>query len=306
MKDSPINSDIVCKIMARNMILNDIEEEIIIRTKKEYFDTYEKMHRKYGAYEKAVGELCFEMPEKRMIISGYCDVCQKESQFRLDYVFSELTGGFEKKIPVFRERLRCSKCKLNNRMRYLISVMKKMYTSGKKVYMYEYVTRAFKEMYKFIPDLVGSEYLGDYESGSYIKGILHEDAMNLSFGDEMFDLVLSQDVFEHVSDCDKAFREMFRIIRVGGKAVITVPFASKNDIVEKRAEIINGKLVFYKEPIYHGNPLSNEGALVFNIFSWDLFNTLKSIGFRDVYAVAYHSISKANYGILPFYLIAEK
>ncbi|WP_333650834.1 class I SAM-dependent methyltransferase [Lacrimispora sp.] len=306
MKETFINSDVVCKIMARNMIKDEMEEEFIIRTKKRYLDVCEKICRKYGAYEKAVGELCFEMPEKRMMISGYCDVCQEESQFELDYMFSELVGGFKKKSPVYRERLVCSKCKLNNRMRYLIGVMKRMYLSGKSAYMYEYVTQSYKEIKKFIPDLVGSEYLGDYESGSYIDGILHEDAMNLSFESEMFDFVLSQDVFEHVSDYDKAFREMFRVMKPDGKAVITVPFATFNDEVEKRAEIINGELVYHKEPMYHGNPLSKEGALVYNIFSWDLLDTLKAVGFKDVYIVAYYSILKANYGILPFYIIAEK
>jgi len=43
-----------------------------------------------------------------------------------------------------------------------------------------------------------------------------EDAAKLSFGDESFDLVVSQNVFHHVPDWDQVVREIARVLRTGG------------------------------------------------------------------------------------------
>jgi ubiquinone/menaquinone biosynthesis C-methylase UbiE len=43
-----------------------------------------------------------------------------------------------------------------------------------------------------------------------------EDASNLSFEDNSFDLVLSQNVFHHIPAWDVAVREVFRVLRQGG------------------------------------------------------------------------------------------
>ena len=77
------------------------------------------------------------------------------------------------------------------------------------IYIYEQVTEMFKQLKKHAKILLGSEYInGEYESGFIMEnGIRHEDAMNLSFSDEQFKCIISQDVFEHVSDIKKALYE---------------------------------------------------------------------------------------------------
>ena len=44
-----------------------------------------------------------------------------------------------------------------------------------------------------------------------------------SINDAEYDLVIASDVLEHVFDVQKAIEEIYRILKVGGKAVITVP-----------------------------------------------------------------------------------
>ena len=222
-------------------------------------------------------------------------------------MFSELTGNDLLRLPIWRERMVCDGCRLNNRMRYILGKVKESYKDGMKVYMNEQVTNAYRELKKHIPDLVGSEYLdADFESGRVENGILHEDAMNLSFSDETFDIIVSQDVFEHVADCEMAFKEMARVLKSGGKALFTVPFDTLADTIDNRARIVNGEIEYIKEAVYHGNPLSDKGSLVFNIFSWDLFAMLKECGFKDAYAITYYNVENGNIGLLPFYIIAEK
>lgn len=43
-----------------------------------------------------------------------------------------------------------------------------------------------------------------------------EDAMNLSFSDESFDVVICSHVYEHVPDADKMFSEIYRVLQKGG------------------------------------------------------------------------------------------
>ena len=49
------------------------------------------------------------------------------------------------------------------------------------------------------------------------------DITAIPFADASFDLVLATDVIEHVDDDAKALREIRRVLRPGGKAIVTVP-----------------------------------------------------------------------------------
>jgi ubiquinone/menaquinone biosynthesis C-methylase UbiE len=49
------------------------------------------------------------------------------------------------------------------------------------------------------------------------------EAENLPFKDESFDLVLALDLLEHLPDDIKGLSEMYRVLKKGGNALITVP-----------------------------------------------------------------------------------
>lgn len=49
------------------------------------------------------------------------------------------------------------------------------------------------------------------------------DICKLPYDDESFDLALATDVLEHVDDDEAALRELFRVLKPGGTALITVP-----------------------------------------------------------------------------------
>ena len=54
------------------------------------------------------------------------------------------------------------------------------------------------------------------ERGALHNGSRNEDLEALTFPDDRFDVVITQDVFEHVFDYRMAFREVMRTVRPGG------------------------------------------------------------------------------------------
>jgi ubiquinone/menaquinone biosynthesis C-methylase UbiE len=68
-----------------------------------------------------------------------------------------------------------------------------------------------------------SELALDYCQRRGLESIKKGDIAALPFGNEEFDIVLALDVLEHIEDDEKALKEMRRVLRSGGLAIIFVP-----------------------------------------------------------------------------------
>jgi SAM-dependent methyltransferase len=170
---------------------------------------------------------------------------------------------------------------------------------GQQVYFMEQVTPIYKwASATFSQQLVtGSEYLGhQYEGGTTVQGIRHEDIENLSFFDAHLDLIVSNDVFEHVPNPAKAFAECARVLKPGGVMLATIPFHRANDYSAVRARLDNGQVEHILSPAYHGNPVSADGSLVFTDFGWDLLYVINESGFTDVVVDTYASLDHGHLG----------
>lgn len=231
-------------------------------------------------------------------LKGFCIPCNKKVSFLVDMKWGGQKQG-NAWLPNWRERLECPSCNMNNRQRLMATLIKQTLENShnKQVYfmeqitpIYKWVTESFKEY-----NIIGSEYLGfEYKSGTVINGIRHEDVENLSFLDEELDLIVSNDVFEHVPNPIKAFAECARVLKHGGTMLLTMPFFTDKDESVCRATVLQNTLHHRLEPIYHGNPVSDEGSLVFTDFGWDILDEIKAAKFKDVYLEIYNS-SKAGH-----------
>ena len=107
---------------------------------------------------------------------------------------------------------------------------------------------------------------------------------------------MSNDVFEHVPNPEKAFIECVRVLKKGGLMLATIPFDS--DFVESvtRAILVDGQLAYILPPTYHGNPISAEGSLVFTDFGWDVLDVMRKSGFSDVSIEVYSSLEFGHLG----------
>ena len=69
-----------------------------------------------------------------------------------------------------------------------------------------------------------TEFFDDVPSGETRDGILCQDIQATTFANARFDLVITEDVLEHVPDFRQAFREIRRVLKPGGVHVFTVPY----------------------------------------------------------------------------------
>ena len=110
-----------------------------------------------------------------------------------------------------------------------------------------------------------SFFYDDIPLGSYKNNFRNENIEKLTFGDNTFDIFLTQDVLEHVFDPAKALAEIMRVLKLGGMHVFTAPKHKHFPKSQRRAELTDGRVIHLLEPVYHGNPISDEGSLV----TWD-------------------------------------
>lgn len=72
-----------------------------------------------------------------------------------------------------------------------------------------------------LPGLSYSDFRG--AGGAVDPGAPHEDLTALSYPEAAFDLVLTSETLEHVSDLDAALAEIRRVLKPGGRHLFTVP-----------------------------------------------------------------------------------
>jgi SAM-dependent methyltransferase len=103
------------------------------------------------------------------------------------------------------------------------------------------------------------------------SGFRCEDLEALTFPDESFDLIISQDVMEHIFDPAKAFAEIARTLKPGGAHIFSVPLVNKEKPSEVWATKDNkGNIIHLHEPEYHNNPISEKGSLVTMHWGYDI------------------------------------
>lgn len=131
-----------------------------------------------------------------------------------------------------------------------------------------------------IDDVTESEYIPDEVPGSLVGGIINQDVQSLTFDDCSFDLIMSNQVFEHVPDGLMEYKECYRVLRPGGSLIFTVPLS---DVAETKrlAEIVNNRLVFHEQPEYYDSRLGGpKSALAFWRHSkHDICARVASVGF---------------------------
>lgn len=125
--------------------------------------------------------------------------------------------------PGGRPNATCPKCKALERHRFLAIVLRdlRLYIQTAERVL-EYAPQP--QMRKILRNFVGDgRYVGiDLMDERFLDA--KTDACNLPFADDSFDLMVQFHVLEHIPDDGAAIREMVRVLKPGGIALIQVPY----------------------------------------------------------------------------------
>jgi len=84
---------------------------------------------------------------------------------------------------------------------------------------------------KFLRPIFSQRFQRYETADLFMSGVDHNvDIQNLPFGDGSYDFVFSSHVLEHILDDKKAIREIRRILKPGGIAILPVPIVSERTI----------------------------------------------------------------------------
>jgi hypothetical protein len=251
----------------------------------------------------APGRFAFTIP-------GYCAICDQAVDFAAttEYGAANSSGAI---TPNWREQLICPHCHMRNRMRAALhlAIQELGVTPDKQIYITEQFGNGYRWLRGHFEHVLGSEYLSPRRGpGSRTLGITHQDVQALSLATASFDCVLSFDVLEHVPNPFAAFASFARVLRPGGRLVMTVPFTIKKYDTTVRAMVHDDGRIEHFLPIeVHGNPTDPvNGALCFRHFGWDTLDQLTEVGFTDARVHVYHNRDLGYLGPLPSLISAIK
>lgn len=188
---------------------------------------------------------------RRKINRGYCTICERN-------VFFAKTG------PWLRDAYICLRCNSIPRNRALVKVLSQHFPSWRDLRIHESSPggASSDKIRRECPGLVATQFFLDVPRGEVRDGQRSEDLESLSFPASSFDLVITQDVFEHILRPEKAFAEIARTLKPEGAHIFTVPYyRGKRTVVRARA-IESGGIEYMMSPDYHMNPIDPEGSLV--------------------------------------------
>ena len=202
--------------------------------------------------------------------------------------------------------VRCVRCGSSIIHMSIVRVVQRLYPDLSGLTVYEMSSRGplFNYLHRHASKLVCSEYFDGVAPGEFSNGIQCQDVQQLTYSDEFFDLCTSTEVFEHVPDDMKGFKEVWRVLRRGGRFIFTVPFADGMETVE-RVAIVNGEVRHLKLPEYHGDVIrGNLGVLCFRNYGRDIVERLLTSGFSAARLV---SVDECRWwGLEQQVIVAEK
>jgi SAM-dependent methyltransferase len=221
---------------------------------------------------------------------GYCPCCESQTSF------ISLSHWF-------RDNYHCIKCLSIPRERALMLAIKKHYPDWMQLSIHESspndsgASRALKTHCK---EYLASQFFPGKPLGETIAGFSNQDLEHQTFEDETFDLVVTQDVFEHIFDPAAAFREINRTLKAGGAHIFAVPIINRFNKTETWAEKDEqGNIRFLGTPEIHGNPVDEKGSPVTMHWGFDIVDFIRTATKMDT---EIEDIYDLNFGLSARYL----
>lgn len=157
----------------------------------------------------------------------------------------------------------------------------------------------YMELFKKQPNLTyvpGDKMVEGYDNQS---GILNIDLTALSFPDNEFDYIVCNHVLEHIPNDRLAMSEMYRVLKKGGTAIITIPIKEslKQTLEDEKITTPEDREKFYGQWDH------------VRFYSLDVKDRLESVGFSvdmNRYADKFSKEDYEKYGLCKDIIIVAK
>jgi SAM-dependent methyltransferase len=195
--------------------------------------------------------------------AGFCPICERETVFRSEDKW-------------FRDNLFCLSCETGSipRERAVMLTIKSVAPNWQALSVHESSPCArgvSLRLQRECAGYVATQFFSDVPLGTSRRGFRCEDLERQTFENSCFDLVVTQDVMEHVFDPAEAYRQIWRTLRRGGFYIHTTPIFKDRVSTVCRAERLPGGSIRHLLPAqYHANPIEDSGSLVTFDYGYDL------------------------------------
>lgn len=118
-----------------------------------------------------------------------------------------------------RQNARCPKCNSLERHRLYYLYLKSVIPCDRPIKILHFAPeKILTQLFKTYPNI-------DYLSADIdpAKAMVKEDVTCISFADNSFDIIFCSHVLEHIPDDRRAMRELRRVLKPGGFAILQVP-----------------------------------------------------------------------------------
>jgi SAM-dependent methyltransferase len=206
---------------------------------------------------------------------GFCPICRQQTRFVA-------------KQSWFRDHLICQTCPNGSipRERALMKVLEDLAPGWRHAAVHESSPTPrgvslvlARECAGYLP----TQFFPGVEPGRYHGAVQCQNLENQTFDDGRFDVVITQDVMEHVFHPDRAFQEIARTLKPDGIHILTTPIYKDRTETRICARLLtDGRIEHLEPPEYHGNPVDQCGSLVTIKYGYDVADLIDQWADMDV------------------------
>ena len=156
---------------------------------------------------------------------GYCPCCRRNTVFISD-------------DPCLREFLHCIRCYSLPRDRQVFKYADSFLARKPDARVLEFAPLPGSYMYnRKIGSYTVSHYLPDKKNGKLDEAFYNEDIQATSFKDSSFDLIIHEEILEHINEPFKAILDNIRILADNGMLLFTCPIQKNGEPARRRVSI---------------------------------------------------------------------
>lgn len=216
----------------------------------------------------------------------FCNLCGEEQTFY-------------KNNNSLREGYQCCNCKSSLRYRGQTDAIIKIFAKPNITLLKDLAQdRNFQQLSIYEPGVIGpfrkyfknfinytnSYFWSDVTPGDYRDGLQCQNLESLTYQSDLFDLVITSDIMEHVRHPWQAFQEIWRVLKPGGYHVCSIPVQlPMRQETFYRVDTAGEEDIHLVEARYHSAPLPQGGrqeSLVYVDFGEDLIEELEKRNYQ--------------------------